>query len=74
MRSIISPSEPSLYAVIADNLPADCSSLWRVSGKFDISQLNREDLVTANRETEAVTGIPFIQKLWNDKAKRFLNS
>ena len=42
--------------------------------KFDISQLNREDLVTANRETEAVTGIPFMTEALDDKAKAVLNS
>ena len=42
--------------------------------KFDISQLSRNDLITANRETEAITGIPFMTDALDDKAKAVLNS
>lgn len=42
--------------------------------KFDISQLSRNDLITANRETEAVTGIPFMTDALDEEAKVILNS
>lgn len=42
--------------------------------KFDISLLSREDLITANRETEEITGIPFMTDALDEKAKVILNS
>ncbi len=42
--------------------------------KFNISQLSRNDLITANRETESITGIPFMTDALDDKARAILNS
>jgi len=42
--------------------------------KFDISELSRDDLITANRETEELTGIPFMTDALDEKAKAILNS
>ena len=42
--------------------------------KFDISELNRNDLISANRETEEVTGIPYMTDALDEEAKAILNS
>jgi hypothetical protein len=40
--------------------------------KFSIDQLQRSDLLSANRETEDVTGIPFMTDAQNDQALAIL--
>lgn len=42
--------------------------------KFNLSEIGREDLVSANRETEAVSGIPFMTDAQDDSAKSILNA
>jgi Conserved region in glutamate synthase len=42
--------------------------------KFDVSELSRNDLIAANRETEEVSGISFMTDALDDKAKTILNS
>jgi hypothetical protein len=42
--------------------------------KFRLSELKRSDLISANRETEQVTGIPFMTDANDDRAKNILNS
>jgi hypothetical protein len=42
--------------------------------KFSLSELSRNDLITANRETEELTGIPYMTDALDDKAKAILNS
>jgi glutamate synthase domain-containing protein 2 len=58
----------------ADKLACGLQQFMAGVRKFDISQLSRNDLITANRETEAVTGIPFMTDALDDKAKAILNS
>ena len=58
----------------ADKLACGLQQFMAGVRKFDISQLSREDLITSNRETEAVTGIPFMTDALNDKAMAILNS
>jgi hypothetical protein len=40
--------------------------------RFSIPEIRREDLLSANRETEAVTGIPFMTDLGDERAKKIL--
>jgi hypothetical protein len=42
--------------------------------KFSLSELSRNVLITANRETEELTGIPYMTDALDDKAKAILNS
>ena len=58
----------------ADKITCGLQQFMAGVRKFNISELNREDLITANRETEAVTGIPFMTDALDDKAKAILNS
>jgi len=58
----------------ADKLACGLQQFMVGVRKFNISQLSRDDLITANRETEAITGIPFMTEALDDKAKTILNS
>jgi len=42
--------------------------------KFNLSELTRNDLISANRETEELTGVPFMTDALDEKAKAILNS
>ncbi|MFW6357515.1 MAG: FMN-binding glutamate synthase family protein, partial [bacterium] len=42
--------------------------------KFSITDIGREDICSANRETEAATGIPFITDVQDESARSILNS
>ena len=48
---------------LADKLTAGLQQLMAGARKFSLNELSREDLVSANRETEAETGIPYIHDL-----------
>jgi hypothetical protein len=58
----------------ADKLACGLQQFMAGVRKFNISQLSRNDLITANRETEAITGIPFMTDALDNKAKIILNS
>jgi hypothetical protein len=58
----------------ADKLACGLQQFMAGVRKFNVSQLSRDDLITANRETEAVTGIPFMTDSLDDRAKAILNS
>jgi glutamate synthase domain-containing protein 2 len=58
----------------ADKLACGLQQFMAGARKFNLSQLSRDDLITANRETEAITGIPFMTDALDDKAKMILNS
>lgn len=57
----------------ADKLACGLQQFMAGARKFDISELSRNDLITANRETEAVTGIPFMTDALDKEAKAVLN-
>ncbi|GAU08640.1 glutamate synthase-related protein [Desulfoplanes formicivorans] len=59
---------------LADKLSAGLQQLMAGARKFSMSELSREDLCSANRETEKETGIPFITDVHDDIAKKILNS
>jgi glutamate synthase domain-containing protein 2 len=58
----------------ADKLACGLQQFMAGARKFNLSELSRDDLITANRETEAITGIPFMTDALDDKAKSILNS
>jgi len=59
---------------LADKLKAGLQQLMAGARKFSVSAISRDDLFSANRETEEVTGIPFITEAEDDVAKKILNS
>lgn len=58
---------------LADKLSAGLQQLLAGVRKFDVGLLSRDDLFSANRETERETGIPFITEVLDDKAKKVLS-
>lgn len=42
--------------------------------KFSLSAITRDDIFSANRETEKETGVPFITDSADAKAKKILKS
>lgn len=59
---------------LCDKLKAGLQQFMAGARKFSLSAISREDLFSANRETEEVTGIPFITEAEDDIAKEILNS
>lgn len=59
---------------LADKLAAGLQQFMAGARKFSISEISRNDLFAANRETEAELGIPFITDAHDESAKRILNS
>ncbi len=59
---------------LADKLAAGLQQLLAGARKFSVTAISRDDLFSANRETEEVTGIPFITEAEDDVAKKILNS
>lgn len=58
---------------LADKLGAGLQQLMAGARKFSLSQVSRTDIFSANRETEAVSGIPFITDVQDAQAKQILN-
>lgn len=52
----------------ADKLACGLQQFMAGARKFSLATLSRSDLMSANRETEAVTGIPYLTDALNDKA------
>jgi hypothetical protein len=59
---------------LADKLGAGLQQLMAGARKFSMSEISRDDIVSANRETEKETGIPFITDVDDDVAKKILNA
>ncbi|MBD3379621.1 MAG: FMN-binding glutamate synthase family protein [Candidatus Omnitrophica bacterium] len=57
---------------LCDKLAAGLQQLLAGARKFDVDQISREDLFSANRDTEKETGIPFITDVADDNAKKIL--
>ena len=54
-----------------------CAKVWTCpmgSRKFNLSEISRNELYSANRETEKETGIPYMTSINDEKAKKILNS
>ena len=58
----------------ADKLAGGLQQFMAGARKFNISQINRNDLISANRETEEVTKIPFMTEALDEQAKNILLS
>jgi len=58
---------------LMDKISAGVQQLMAGARKFSLAEISREDIVSANRETEQETGIPFITDVQDDQARRILN-
>ncbi len=56
----------------ADKLSAGFQQFMAGARKFRLSEIDRSDLIAANRETADVTGIPFMTDALDDRAKKIL--
>ena len=59
---------------LCDKLSAGLQQLMAGARKFNLKEISREDLFSANREAVEVTGIPFITDVLDDSAKKILKS
>ncbi|MFA6810234.1 MAG: glutamate synthase-related protein [Desulfoplanes sp.] len=59
---------------LADKLSAGLQQLMAGARKFSMPELSREDLCSANRETEKETKIPFITDVNDEIAKKILEA
>jgi glutamate synthase domain-containing protein 2 len=59
---------------LADKIACGLQQFMAGARKFKLSEIKRSDLVSANRETAEVTGIPFMTDANDDRAKAVLNS
>jgi len=59
---------------LADKLAAGLQQLLAGARKFSVKEISRDDLVSANRETEKETGIKFITDAQNEAALAILKS
>jgi len=57
---------------LADKLVAGLQQFMAGARKFSLSAITRDDVFSANRETEKETGIPFITDVADAKAKKIL--
>lgn len=63
----------AMYA-FADKLGCGLQQMMAGARKFNLDELSRSDLISANRETEEISKIPFMTEAENDKALNILNS
>ncbi|MGC8764766.1 MAG: glutamate synthase-related protein [Brevinematia bacterium] len=59
---------------LCDKLAAGLQQLMAGARKFSLKEISRDDLFSANRETERETKIPFITDVLDESAKKILNS
>ena len=59
---------------LADKLGAGLQQFMAGARKFNVRAINRQDLFSANRDTERETGIPFVTEAGDECAKRILLS
>ncbi len=59
---------------LADKLAAGLQQFMAGARKFSLPAITRDDVFSANRETEKETGIPFITDVADAKAKKILKS
>lgn len=59
---------------LCDKLAAGLQQLMAGARKFNLKEISRNDIVSANRETEKETKIPFITDVLDESAKKILNS
>lgn len=59
---------------LCDKLAAGVQQLMAGARRFMLFSISRDDIFSANRETEKETGVPFITDVADDKAKNILSS
>jgi len=59
---------------LTDKLAAGVQQLMAGARRFTLKAITRNDIFSANRETEKETGVPFITDVANDKAKKILGN
>ena len=59
---------------LADKLSAGLQQLMAGARRFRLKEISRQDIASANRETERETKIPFITDVQDELAKKILNS
>lgn len=57
-----------------DKLSCGLQQFMAGSRKFNLKEITRNDIYSANRETEKETGIPYMTDVNDDKAKNILNA
>ncbi len=72
MRSI--PFGAIAMWTLSDKLAAGLQQLMAGARKFALSEISRDDLFSANREVQEVTGIPYITEALDGSAKQILTS
>jgi len=60
------------FWTLADKLAAGLQQLMAGTRRFSLKAITREDIFSANRQTEKETGVPFITDAADDKAKKIL--
>jgi hypothetical protein len=59
---------------LVDKLTCGLQQFMAGARKFNLDDISRDDLISANRETADVTGIPYMLDALDDKAHEVLNS
>lgn len=59
---------------LADKLAAGVQQLMAGARRFTLKAITRDDIFSANRETERETGVPFITDAADNKAKKILKA
>lgn len=59
---------------LADKLACGVQQLLAGARKFDVNEISRDDLYSANKETKKVTKIPYMMDVGNDIAKKIILS
>lgn len=58
----------------ADKLAGGLQQFTAGTRKFNINELDRSDLISANRETDEITHIPFMTDALDEEAKSILRA
>ncbi len=61
----------ALYTLV-NKLSAGLKQFMAGARKFNLNQINKSDLISANRETEKETGIPYLTEALDDEARSIL--
>jgi hypothetical protein len=59
---------------LCDKLAAGVQQLMAGARRFTVKSITRNDIFSANRETEKETGVTFISDADDDKAKKILKA
>jgi hypothetical protein len=60
------------FWTLADKLAAGLQQLMAGARRFTLKAISRQDIFSANRETEKETGVQFITDAADDKAKKIM--